>query len=139
MQDRATTYKGVNLSNNDSIELLKVLFTTFGPHGDTRAYGDVRVAKRYCDVMPFRDFCEQVAEKKLPVANGKAESFTVYGMVINWFAGDRTSFTVEAEEIVLSEAQLMTMSHAIERDRVVNYEPPESSIEYDFENGEQHE
>ncbi len=109
MRDRATTYKGVNLSNNDSIGLLKILFVTTGP---IRGTGNEGLGK-YSDLMPFDDFCGQVALKKLPVINGKVEPFHVYGMKVNWFTGDATSYTVDAEIVTLNEAQLMIMKHEI--------------------------
>ncbi len=94
MKDRAVTYKGVNLSNSDSIDLLKVLFRTTGP---LNLYtGGIHI---YSDLMPFEDFCKQVAMKKLPVINGKVEAFHVFGMKVNWFTGYPTSFTVEAEKV----------------------------------------
>ena len=99
MKDRAVTYKGVNLSNEDSIDLLKVLFRTTGPWDHWARCTRNHEKMVYSDLMPFRDFCRQVAEKKLPVINGKIEPFHVFGMKVGWFTGHPTSFVVEAEEI----------------------------------------
>lgn len=84
MRERATIYHTMRLSRDDSEMLARRCYTM---------RGFVISTLRFCDVMTFNDFAEELKEGSIPYDGA---GFKFHGMKIEWFCDGPTRFVLES-------------------------------------------